>query len=41
MEFLIILIFIFIALVYIMAASGANIMMILKYGPNWRDGIDD
>jgi hypothetical protein len=38
MTLIISIILIFVAAVYIMAASGANIMMILKYGPNWRDG---
>jgi len=41
MEFLIILIFVFIVLVYIMASSAANIMMIMKYGKDWRDGSDE
>ena len=34
-------IFIFIALVYVMASSAANIMMIMKYGKDWRDGSDE
>ena len=41
MEFLIILILVFIVLVYIMVSSAANIMMIMKYGKDWRDGYDE
>ena len=41
MELLIILVFVFIALVYVMASSAANIMMIMKYGKDWRDGSDE
>ena len=41
MELLIILVFIFIVLVYVMASSAANIMMIMKYGKDWRDGSDE
>ena len=41
MEILIILVFVFIALVYVMVSSAANIMMIMKYGKDWRDGSDE
>ena len=41
MELLIFLVVAFIGLVYILASSAANIMMIMKYGKDWRDGSDE
>ncbi len=41
MDVLIILGFIAIALIYVMVSSAANIMMIMKYGEDWRDDLDE
>ena len=41
MELLIFLVVVFVILVYVMSSSAANIMMIMKYGKDWRDGSDE
>ncbi len=41
MEVFIFIFLVFIVLVYVMIRSSANIMMIMKYGKDWRDGSDE
>jgi len=41
MEFIIFLIIILIVPFYVMVLSATNIMMIMKYGKDWRDGTDE
>ncbi len=41
MEVLILVVVVAGVLFYVMARSAANIMMIMKYGKDWRDGSNE